>query len=460
MKLAAGSVNVVGAGLSGALLALLLAKRGFQVTVFERRSDPRLTPDDSGRSINLALAARGLRALERAGLAERVQPLLMPMRGRAVHGLDGTTTLLAYGQTPREVIYSVERDALNTLLIEAAAAEPNVSFRFEHACLGACSAAGALLLRDRQAAYDHEVALQPTIATDGAGSALRMSLAAAGHLTAREVLLDHDYKELTIPARSGQHLLDPHALHIWPRGDFMLIALPNPDGTFTATLFLPKAGARSFAALTTSAQVAELFAAEFPDAKALMPQLLDEFAAHPQGIMGTVYCDRWHSGGDVLLLGDAAHAIVPFHGQGMNCAFEDCSAVDQLLDDSRSWCELFERFEARRKPDAAAIAAMALENYVEMRSSVLDPAFVRQRQLGHALERAFPDRFIPRYSMVMFHPEISYAAALARGNIQREILQTLDAGGHDVHGSTARALVEAQLPALGTSALPGLSAAN
>ena len=448
MSIAPAPVTVIGAGLAGALVALLFARRGFTVTVYERRPDPRLEPSDAGRSINLALATRGLRALERAGLAEQVQPLLTPMRGRMVHGRDGTTSLLPYGQTAREVIYSVERDQLNTLLIDAADSHPNVNFRFRHACLGARPAEGALLIRDQQAEHGYEVALTATIATDGAGSAVRTSLAAAGYLNARGELLDHDYKELTIPAVDGAHAIERHALHVWPRGDYMLIALPNPSGTFTATLFMAKSGAQSFAALAAPAQVAQLFARDFADAAALMPNHVEQFAAHPQGIMGTVYCDRWHVGGQVLLLGDAAHAIVPFHGQGMNCAFEDCTALDRLLDDSVTWQELFARFAAERKPNADAIAAMALENYVEMRASVLDPAFVRQRQLGHALERSYPERFIPRYSMVMFHPEIGYRQAWERGQRQSEILQSLDAAGHTADSPAAKQLVEAKLSLL------------
>ncbi len=448
MMLPRGAINLVGAGLSGALLALLLARRGFRVSVYERRPDPRLTADDSGRSINLALATRGLLALERAGLAEQVSALLTPMRGRLLHDREGQSVLLPYGQTPREVIYSVERDALNVLLIRAADAHPNVTFHFGHACLGVRLADSVLRLRDQAAAHGYEVALQPTIATDGAGSAVRSSLVAAGFLAAREELLDHDYKELTIPARDGQHALDQHALHVWPRGDYMLIALPNPGGSFTATLFMARTGPQSFASLDSREKIAALFRRDFAAAAALMPQLLDEFERHPQGIMGTVYCDPWHIGGQLLLLGDAAHAIVPFHGQGMNCAFEDCAALDRLLDDSSTWQEVFDRFSTERRPNADAIARMALENYVEMRASVLDPAFVRQRQLGHELERAFPDRFIPRYSMVMFHPEIGYAAALERGETQRDILQTLDAGGHTASSATAKRLVEARLSEL------------
>lgn len=446
MSIAPGPINVVGGGLAGALTALLLARRGFEVTIYDRRADPRAAATDSGRSINLALASRGLRALEAAGLAARVEPLLIEMRGRMVHQTGTASALQPYGQTPREVIYSVSRAALNRLLIDAADEHPNVSFRFRHSALRAQPATGALFVRDEAAQHGYEVSLRTTIATDGAGSAIRQGLVAAGLSSAREELLDHDYKELTIPARAGKHALEPNALHVWPRGGFMLIALPNPGGTFTATLFLPKVGPNSFASLDSPDAVSAFFAEHFPSAQALMPNLAREFATHPQGIMGTVYCERWHYEGDVLLLGDAAHAIVPFHGQGMNCAFEDCLALDALLDRYDTWAELFAAFQALRKPNGDAIAQMALENYTEMRASVIDAAFLRRRELALALEREYPGRFIPRYSMVMFHPEIPYADALARGTVQQEILNALEPLDGEAQRDLARGLIESRLP--------------
>jgi kynurenine 3-monooxygenase len=448
--IAPGPINIAGAGLAGSLMALLLAKRGFTVTVYDRRSDPRAAQADAGRSINLALASRGLLALERAGVADRVRPQIIEMRGRMVHPLDGATSLQAYGQTAREVIYSVSRSALNLALISAADEHPNVTFRFRHSAKRAHPQLGALFVTDESAGYSHEVALRPTIATDGAGSAVRHSLVAAGLTSAREELLDHDYKELSIPAREGDYALDPHALHIWPRGGFMLIALANPGGSFTATLFLPKTGPNSFAELCNAAAVQRFFEQQFPDALALMPELTNEFARHSQGIMGTVYCDQWHAAGSVLLLGDAAHAIVPFHGQGMNCALEDCVALDRLVGAHDDWDVVFTAFQAERKPNADAIAKMAIENYVEMRSSVLDAGFLRRRELALALEREYPARFVPRYAMVMFHPEISYAEALERGETQKEILLALDRVEPESQADLARALIEARLPPLGS----------
>jgi kynurenine 3-monooxygenase len=350
------------------------------------------------------------------------------------------------------------------VLIEAAARHAGVAVHFSQHCLGADASLGHLSFRDADSGREYQLPLTPTIATDGAGSAIRASLAAAGLLQVREEWLDHDYKELTIPAESAG-ALERHALHIWPRGGFMLIALPNTDGSFTATLFLARAGPVSFAALAQAEAVQEFFAREFSDALPLLPDLPAQFAAHPQGQLGTVHAAPWHLRGDVLLLGDAAHAIVPFHGQGMNAAFEDCTELDALLDPPRAtapaapyeppatvdWGELFGRFEPARRPNAAAIAQMALENYLEMRDAVLDVGFVRRKQLAMALERRFPDRFIPRYSMVMFHPEIPYAEAQRRGAVQEQLLHELDqAGGGDAAAgsSLAERLVSARLTPL------------
>jgi kynurenine 3-monooxygenase len=450
-----GAVNVVGAGLAGALLALLLARRGMSVTLYERRADPRQSRPERGRSINLALAARGIRALERAGVMESVRPLLIKMSGRMVHEPSGQTALRSYGQREHEVIWSVGRADLNRVLIEAATSHSGVRVHFNQQCVGADLTAGRLAFRSLPGCESHDVALAPTIATDGAGSAVRASLAATARITVQEEWLDHDYKELTMPA-SAAGALERNALHIWPRGGFMLIALPNTDGSFTATLFLARMGAKSFAALRTEAEICGFFAREFPDALPLLPNLPAQFAAHPQGQLGTVHASPWHVAGQVLLLGDAAHAIVPFHGQGMNAAFEDCVVLDELLTGARGqspaqpdWQHLFAEFERVRRPDAAAIARMALENYTEMRDTVLDARFVRRQAIAMALERRFPQHFIPRYSMVMFHPEIPYSEALRRGAVQAELLGELDSGGDvDPDAALAERLVHERLSPL------------
>ena len=442
-------INIVGAGLAGALLAVMLMRRRCgAVRLWDRRPDPRRARQERGRSINLALAARGISALEQAGLMDRIRPLMTLMRGRMIHERSGETTLQPYGQREDEVIYSVGRAELNRALIEEAARHQGVTIRFNQTCLGADPEQNVLRFRNEVSGAQYTVELTPTVATDGAGSAIRHSLGRAGLLSFREDWLDHDYKELTIPPRNGQPAMDPNALHIWPRGGFMLIALPNSDHSFTATLFLARSGARSFASLKDSQAVMELFLEEFPDVVPLMPALAAEFHSHPAGQLGTVHTDRWHIGGRVLLLGDAAHAIVPFHGQGMNAAFEDCRVLGSLLDRHTDWESLFGELERRRRPNTEAIATMALENYTEMRDTVLDPGFIRRKNLALQLEKRFPDRFIPRYAMVMFHPEIAYAEALRRGAVQQELLLELDRSGAAADSDHAATLVNSRLPPL------------
>jgi kynurenine 3-monooxygenase len=419
-------VNIVGAGLAGSLLALALARRGSAVSVFERRPDPRRGPVDSGRSINLALAERGIRALERCGVMSAVRPLLIAMRGRIVHQPDAEPVLLRYGLRDHEVIHSVSRAALNRVLVEAAAGL-GAKLRFQQTCAGLDSKGDLLHLRDEAASLEYSMPLSPTIATDGAGSIVRGQLAASGRTTVREERLDHDYKELTLPSVRDDFALEPEALHIWPRGGFMLIALPNLDKSFTATLFLSREGEISFSSLSTPDAVSRFFVEQFPDLARFVPSLVAQFEKNPQGQLGTVHASCWHDRGEVLLLGDAAHAIVPFHGQGMNAAFEDCATFDQLLDQYDDWEALFSAFEEIRRPNAAAIAQMAEENYIEMRNTVLDPKFRRAKSISLMLEERFPDRFVPRYSMVMFHSEISYDEALRRGATQAAILDELDA---------------------------------
>lgn len=418
------------------------------IRLWDRRPDPRRTRMERGRSINLALAARGIRALEHAGVMEKVRPLLIPMRGRMIHERSGATTLQPYGQREDEVIYSVGRSELNKVLIEEAARHQDVTIRFNQTCLGVDPTQNVLRFRNEVSGAQYSVELTPTIATDGAGSAVRNSLAAANLLNVREDWLDHDYKELTIPPVEGRPALDPNALHIWPRGGFMLIALPNTDLSFTATLFLARKGPRSFAALPDSQAVLEFFMEEFPDAVPLIPHLASEFQAHPAGQLATVHAAPWRVGGRVLLLGDAAHAIVPFHGQGMNAAFEDCVVLESMIDRSEDWQALFAEFERIRRPNTEAIAQMALENYTEMRDTVLDPGFVRRKSLSLELERRFPNRFIPRYAMVMFHPQIPYAEALRRGEVQSQILLDLDRPDSNTDFALAERLVSERLAPL------------
>jgi kynurenine 3-monooxygenase len=425
-------IRIVGAGPTGALLAILLAGRGEQIELYESRPDPRRLPAGSGRSINLALADRGIHALKAAGVFDGVASALLPMRGRLIHYENRETAFQPYGQRPNEVIYSVSRHRLNQALIEVAAGRPGVQLHFQHRLEAADFGANTAQIRDLENDRVLAVPMQPLLATDGAGSAVRREMSAQKLIQAREIDLEHGYKELSIPAGpQGSFRMANDALHIWPRGNFMLIALPNADGSFTATLFLPKQGQVSFASLRDANSVDEFLARNFPDARELMPNALAEFSAHPVGFLGTVAAHPWQVQGQAALIGDAAHAMVPFHGQGMNCCFEDCIEFDARAARHASWESMFAEFGAARKPNTDAIAAMALENYMEMRESVADPKFQLQQALSLELERRFPRRFIPRYSMVMFHHEIPYLTAQRRGAAQTEILSDLTRGTVD-----------------------------
>jgi kynurenine 3-monooxygenase len=446
------TIRLLGAGLTGSLLATLLARRGHTVEVYERQSDLRTQSSQGGRSINLALAARGLRGLALAGLTDAVEPLLTPMSGRMLHQEDGELEFQPYGQRAGEENYSVSRADLNRVLLDAAESA-GARLHFGEGCVAVDLDARRLTLRHERTGAERQIAMAPVIAADGAGSVARRALAAAGHITASEELLAHGYKELTIPpAQDGGFRIDPGALHIWPRGGFMLIALPNPGGDFTVTLFLPNEGPESFATLGDEASVRSFFERHFPDTPALIPDLTEQFAANPVGILGTVRCEPWNLGGDLLLVGDASHAIVPFHGQGMNAGFEDCAEFCRLLDEgSDDRARLFTEFSRLRRPNAEAIADMALENYVEMRDTVRDPRFHLKKALAFELERRCPQRFAPRYSMVMFHAEIPYAEALARGEVQARLLEELTADADtlaDVDLALAERLVSERLAPL------------
>ncbi len=422
-------ITLVGAGLAGSLLAIFLARRGHRVTLLERRFDPRKGRASAGRSINLALANRGMAALEEVGVMESVRSELIPMAGRMLHDEVGRLKLIPYGNKPHEVIHSVSRAGLNALLLDAAEATGRVSIRFGATVSGVDFEhrkvrflAGEDPGRNAQATpYD------VLIGTDGSASAVRAAILERTGGRLDEEPLGHGYKELSIPpaSRRGGFRMEKGALHIWPRGEYMLIALPNVDGSFTVTLFLPNQGEESFEALTTPAAVRALFERRFADAIPLMPGLVEDFFANPTGHLETIRCAPWSFEDQALVLGDAAHAIVPFHGQGMNAAFEDCSALDRCLGGPvRPWNDVFAEFETRRRPDTDAIADMALENYVEMRSTVREPKFQLKKDLSFRLEERHPGRFIPRYSMVMFHT-IPYAEARRRGAIQEKILDEL-----------------------------------
>jgi kynurenine 3-monooxygenase len=445
------TINIVGAGQCGALVAIMLARHDYDVHVYERFTDPRIHDAEAGRSINLALAARGLNALRKVGIDDLIRPMLVPMRGRMVHQADGKTDFLRYGQQAGEEIYSVTRLGLNQVLLGVADEISNLHLHFQQNAIGFDAPDRTVHVRNEIDGTLYQIAAQPLLAADGAGSTIRRSFDGTDTFGGIESLLTHSYKELSIPAGpDGDYQLASDALHIWPRGGFMLIALPNPDGSFTLTLFLPNHGDNSFEALRTDADVVRFFETHFADAAALIPNLCDEVLNHPLGLLGTVRCRHWHDRGNVLLLGDAAHAIVPFHGQGMNLAFEDCVLLERIVTQYRDdWPTIFAQFEAEQLANANAIADMALDNYVEMRDTVRDPKFALRKELAFELERALPQHFIPRYSMVMFHEDIPYLVAQQRGELQKTILEefTNDASHLDeVDLEAAKLAVAKRLP--------------
>ncbi len=414
-------ITIAGAGLAGALLATLLARKGWQVEVFEKRPDPRVKGYEGGRSINLALAERGLHALREAGLNDAVMQQAVMMRGRMVHMKNGDTQLQRYGKDDSEVIWSVHRGELNITLLNAAeAAGAKISFNRRIETID-FDRKNIQLINDHDRSTS-ELDFEVLIGADGAGSGVRTALKQQNHLTERFESLGHSYKELEIPpSAAGEFRIEANALHIWPRGGYMCIALPNTEKTFTVTLFLPNAGDPSFETIPDLAAARSFFEDDFADALPLMPNFDEDFINNPTSGLSTLYCDNWHLDGRVVLLGDAAHAMVPFHGQGMNCAFEDCLALVQHIEQSDHWGHAFSEFERERKPNALAIQTMALENYVEMRDLVDDPDFLLQRQLERALAERHPGVFIPRYAMVSFS-RVPYRFAYERGQLQRALL--------------------------------------
>ena len=405
-----GEIKIAGSGPVGSLLALTLARRGVDVSLYERRPDPRKGAHAAGRSINLAVSTRGLHALHDVGLDEEVLHSAVPMRGRLIHAPDGQQSFQAYGNKPGDFINSMSRGGLNMLLLEKAEAA-GARVHFEHKLL-------SYDYPSRTAIFDKlRVPAPVLVGADGAGSALRACI--PGARTSNE-LLSSGYKELTMPPLKGSHAMQREALHIWPRGSFMLIALPNLDGSFTCTLFLDL---KALEDLDTGAKAVAFFRQHFADALALIPDLPAQFAAAPLGRMQTIKTWPWSHEG-TLLLGDAAHAIVPFFGQGMNSGFEDVTLLAEELARTPDFARAFERFAVNRKPDTEAIADLAVENFVEMRDKVADPQFLRLRALEHDLQDAMPGRYLTRYQLVTF-TRLPYRLALEAGRIQSQILQQL-----------------------------------
>ncbi|WP_034062159.1 FAD-dependent oxidoreductase [Lacinutrix jangbogonensis] len=417
------NILIIGAGLCGSLLALRLAQRGYTVNVYESRPDLRTTDISAGRSINLALSDRGLKALRLAGIEDKVKPLCIPMYGRLVHDVEGNTFPSNYSGRDGEFINSISRGELNGLLLTEADKYDNLTIHFNKKCNGIDIENNTAQLYDYETKAELKVKGDVLFGTDGAGSSLRK-----GYYLERKFLfsfsqnyLTHGYKELEIPAsKEGKHLISKDYLHIWPRGEYMVIALPNLDGSFTVTLFLSyDEGEYNFNNLTTEETIKAFFKTQFPDALALIPNIAEEFFNNPTGPLGTIKCSPWHYQNKNILLGDSAHAIVPFYGQGMNASFEDVTVFDAILDKHEGdWETIFKVYGKTRKVDTDAIADLAIDNYYEMRDHVANPIFKEKRILEMALEKQFPKEYFSKYSMVTFKEDIPYSQAMRKGRAQ------------------------------------------
>ncbi len=440
------NILIIGAGLCGSLLALRLGQRGFNVTVYEMRQDLRKTDISAGRSINLAFSDRGNKAMKLVGIEDKVKALCIPMNGRMLHDKEGNTFLSNYSGRDHEYINSISRGELNGLLLTEAEKHKNVTIHFNKICKSVDFEKTKALFKDYHDKDEFVEDADVIIATDGAGSAMRKSyyLGRKFLFSFSQDYLTHGYKELSIlPTKDGDYKTYKNALHIWPRGDFMVIALPNLDGSFTVTLFLSYAeGEYNFNNLTTPEIVTEFFQKEFPDALELMPNLIEDFFENPTAPLGTVKCSPWHFKGNTLLMGDAAHAIVPFYGQGMNASFEDVVEFDKVLDENLdNWEAVFTTYEKSRKKDTDAIADLAIDNFHEMKDHVANPIFQEKRKLEMALEKNFPDDYSSKYSLVTFNEHIGYREAMLKGRAQdKAILNMLTDDEININGDLKKIL--------------------
>ena len=419
------NIAVVGAGLVGSLQAILMAQKGYNVSVFERREDLRKAKLINGKSINLALSDRGWKALELAGIAEDIRQISIPMYKRCMHAPDGTLTYQPYGKDD-EAIYSVSRGGLNQKLMNLADDYPNIEYFFDRKCQDLDLSTNTLTFKNTAEKTDEARQFDKIFATDGAFSAVRMRMQKSMMFDYSQKFLDHGYKELVIPANpDGTHKLDKNCLHIWPRGEFMMIALPNLDGSFTCTLFFPMYGETSFDTLKTREEVSAFFDKTFSDAVELMPTLLDDYFGNPTSTLIMVRCNPWNYKDNVLLLGDSAHAIVPFYGQGMNCGFEDCTVFDEMYKAANgNWDGLMSSFSDQRVPDGNAILDLALMNYVEMRDLTADPDFLLRKKIEAKFTQLHPGKWMPLYSQVTFS-NTRYSDALKNDQRQQAIMDKI-----------------------------------
>jgi len=430
-------ITIVGAGLAGSLLSVYLAKRGFMVDIYERRPDIRKHDTGGGRSINLALSTRGIHALKEVGLYDEIKKIAIPMYGRMIHSVDGKTQLQPYGKDMTEYINSVSRAELNKKLMDLAEEYRGVKFHFNMRCMDMSLDSNEIYYHNEDTQQNVALKSEITIATDGATSPIRMEMLKIPRFNFSQEYENYGYKELHIPANpDGSFKMETNALHIWPRGSFMLIALPNMDSSFTCTLFLAYdkslGGENSFEHLTTEDNVKNFFSKNFADAMELMPTLTTDFFNNPTGTLITVKCYPWAIDGNIALLGDSAHAIVPFFGQGMNAAFEDCTYLNECISNyGDDWSKIFSEYQQMRKPNTDAIADLAQENFIEMRDLVADARFQLKKKIEAELYKKYPDTFIPKYSMVTFL-RVPYSTALERGKAQEKILHELSDGVNSV----------------------------
>ncbi len=440
MKEQKQDILIIGAGLCGSLLALRLAQRGYNVSVYEMRPDLRNVDISAGRSINLAFSNRGNKAIKLVGLEDKVNALCVPMNGRMIHDKNGNTFQSNYSGRDYEYINSISRRDLNVLLLNEAEKNDNITIAFNKKCTSVDFENTTAYFEDYHTKNTCDKTANIIIATDGAGSAMRKSyyLNKAFLFSFSQEYLTHGYKELRIsPKPNGEYKTHKNALHIWPRGDFMLIALPNLDGSFTVTLFLSyNDGEYNFNNLNTEARVLEFFENEFPDALRIMPNLIKDFFNNPTAPLGTIKCSPWHYKGHTLLLGDAAHAIVPFYGQGMNASFEDVVEFDKILNlNLNNWEAVFKAYETKRKKDTDAIADLAIDNFHEMKDHVNQTVFQDKRKLEMALEKTFPNAYSSKYALVTFNEDISYREAMLKGRAQdKAIIKLLRNGTIAVNG--------------------------